>query len=55
MTLRAIGGLLVFNLFILGVGAGVLWGIRGWRWWTELVRLIGVAYFLGLERADDRR
>lgn len=48
MTLRAIGGLLVFNLFILGVGAGVLWGVRGWRWWTDFVRLIGVAYFLGL-------
>ena len=25
VTLRAIGGLLVFNLFILGLGAGVLW------------------------------
>lgn len=48
MTLRAIGGLLVFNLFILGVGAGVLWGVRGWRWWTDFVRLVGVAYLLGL-------
>jgi hypothetical protein len=48
MTLRAIGGLVVFNVFILGVGAGVLWGLRGWRWWTDFVRLIGVAYFLGL-------
>jgi hypothetical protein len=48
VTLRAIGGLLVFNVFILGVGAGALWGIRGWRWWTDFVRLIGVAYFLGL-------
>ena len=48
MTLRALGGLLVSNVFVLVVGAGVLWGIRGWRWWTELVRLIGVAYLLGL-------
>lgn len=48
MTLRAIGGLVVYNLFILGVGVGVLWGIRGWRWWTEFVRLIGIAYLLGL-------
>jgi hypothetical protein len=48
VTLRAIGGLVVYNLFVLGVGAGVLWGIRGWRWWTELVRLIGIAYLLGL-------
>ena len=48
MTLRALGGLLVFNLFIVGVGAGVLWGVRGWRWWTDFVRVIGVAYLLGL-------
>ena len=47
MTLRALSGLLVFNLFILGVGAGVLWGMRGWRWWTDFVRLAGVAYLLG--------
>ncbi|OFW75116.1 MAG: hypothetical protein A2Y55_09905 [Actinobacteria bacterium RBG_16_68_12] len=36
------------NLFVLGVGAGVLWGLRGWRTWTEFVRLCGVAYFLGI-------
>ena len=48
MTVRALGGLLVFNLFVLGVGAGLLWGIRGWRWWIDLVRLAGVAYLLGL-------
>ncbi len=48
MTVRAIAGLLVYNLFLLGVGAAVLWGVRGWRWWTELVRLAGVAYLLGV-------
>jgi hypothetical protein len=48
VTVRAIGGLVVFNLFIFGVGVGVLWGLRGWRWWTELLRLAGVAYLLGL-------
>jgi hypothetical protein len=47
VTLRAIGGLVFYNLFILGVGAGVLWGIRGWQWWTDLIRLLGVAYLLG--------
>jgi hypothetical protein len=30
------------------VGAGVLWGVRGWRWWTELGRLAGLAYLLGI-------
>jgi hypothetical protein len=48
VTIRAIGGLVVFNLFVLAAGTGVLWGLRGWRWWTELVRLAGVAYLLGL-------
>ena len=48
MTVRAITGLVAYNVFLLGVGAGVLWGLRGWRWWTELVRLAGVAYLLGL-------
>jgi hypothetical protein len=48
MTLRAIAGLFVLHGFFLVVGAGVLWGIRGWRWWTELGRLAGLAYLLGV-------
>lgn len=47
MTLRSIGGLLVFNAFVLAAGAGVLWGVRGWRSWIDFVRLAGVAYLLG--------
>lgn len=47
MTLRAIFGLVLANLTFLGVGAALLWGLGGWRWWTELVRLSGVAYLLG--------
>jgi hypothetical protein len=48
MTLRAISGLVVLNVFVVGVGAGMLWGLRGWRSWAELVRLAGVAYLLGI-------
>ena len=48
MTLRAIGGLIVLHLFFLGVGAGILWGLRGWQAWTEFLRLAGVAYLLGV-------
>lgn len=48
MTIRAITGLAVFNLAVLGVGAGLLWGLGALRWWTDLVRLAGVAYLLGL-------
>jgi len=48
MTLRAITGLAVLHVFFLGVGSGILWGLRGWRAWTELARLAGVAYLLGV-------
>jgi hypothetical protein len=48
VTLRAIGGLIVLHLLFLGVGAGILWGLRGWRVWTDFVRLAGVAYLLGV-------
>ncbi|MEX2049122.1 MAG: hypothetical protein WEB90_06055 [Gemmatimonadota bacterium] len=48
MTVRAIAGVVALNVFLFGVGASVLWGLRGWRWWTDLVRLAGVAYLLGV-------
>lgn len=48
MTVRSLLGLAVLNLFALGVGAGVLWGLRGWRTWWELGRLAGLAYMLGI-------
>lgn len=48
MTLRAIAGLVALNAFVVAVGAGVLWGLRGWRSWGELLRLAGVAYLLGV-------
>jgi len=48
MTVRAIAGLVVLNLVILGVGASVLWGIRGWRWWSAFLRLAGLAYLVGV-------
>jgi hypothetical protein len=48
VTVRAITGLVAYNLFLLAVGAGVLWAIRGWKWWTDFARLAGVAYFLGV-------
>ena len=39
MSGRALLGLALFNGFLLAAGAGMLWGIRGWRDWPELVRL----------------
>jgi hypothetical protein len=48
VTGRALLGLALFNAFLLVVGAGILWGARGWRDWLELVRLTGLAYLLGV-------
>lgn len=48
MTVRAIAGLVGLHLFFLVVGAGMLWGLRGFRFWTDFVRLAGLAYLLGV-------
>jgi len=48
LTVRSLLGLVLLNTFAFGVGAGLLWGLRGWRTWWELARLIGVAYMLGV-------
>ena len=48
MTVRSLLGLVLLNAFAFGVGAGLLWGLRGWRTWWELARLTGVAYMLGV-------
>ena len=48
MTVRSLLGLAALNLFALAVGAGLLWGVRGWRSWWELARLAGLAYMLGM-------
>ena len=48
MTARSLLGLAALNAFVLVVGAGLLWGIRGWRSWFELLRLAGLAYMLGV-------
>lgn len=48
MSVRSLVGLVLLNAFLLGVGAALLWGLRGWRSWAELARLAGLAYMLGL-------
>ena len=48
MTVRAIGGLLLLNGFLLAVGVAALFAVRGWRTWGELARLVGLAYLLGV-------
>lgn len=48
MSIRSLLGLALLNAFLLGVGAALLWGLRGWRSWAELARLSGLAYMLGV-------
>jgi hypothetical protein len=48
VTVRALAGLAALNALVLGAGIGLLWGIRGWRSWVELARLVGLAYMLGV-------
>ena len=48
MTIRALSGIVAFNLLVLVCGASVLWLARGWRTWLELARLGGLAYLTGV-------
>src|SRR5262245_29507776 len=48
MTAGAILGLVLLNLWLLLVGLGVLFGLRGWTSWLDAARLAGLAYMLGL-------
>jgi hypothetical protein len=48
MTAHALAGLVAYNVFLFAGGAGVLFAIRGWSSWGDLVRLAGLAYLLGV-------
>lgn len=51
MSFGAIAGLVGLNLLYLACGLAVLWLVRGWATWVELVRLAGLAYVAGLALA----
>ena len=48
MTVRAIAGLVLCNAFLLLVGLCLAYGFRSLRSWTEVVRLAGLSYLLGV-------
>jgi hypothetical protein len=48
LTPGALAGLLALNVLYLTSGAAVLWVVRGWKTWSEILRLAGVAYLLGV-------
>lgn len=48
MNVHAIAGLVALNVFLLAVGACILYGLRGWASWREFWRLSGLSYVLGV-------
>jgi hypothetical protein len=48
VSVHAIAGLVGLNLLLLAVGVSIVYALRGWASWGELVRLLGVAYLLGV-------
>lgn len=48
MSARALAGLAVFNLVLLGVGTSVLALLLDWRSWNQVVRGCGLGYMLGV-------
>lgn len=48
MSVGAIFGLILLNLFLLGAGSSVFYGVRGWISWSEVALLGGLAYMLGV-------
>ena len=47
MSIRAIAGLLSFDLSLGLAGWALLFGVRGLRSWSDIVRLAGLAFLLG--------
>jgi hypothetical protein len=48
VSISAIAGLVLFNLWLLVVGNAVLFAIRGWHTWPQVARLLGLGYLLGV-------
>jgi hypothetical protein len=52
VTAYAIAGLVALNVLLLVVGASILYALRGWATWGELVCFSGVAYLLGVSATN---
>jgi hypothetical protein len=48
MSAHAAAGLAALNALFLAVGWAILWALRGFRAWSELAALAGVAYLVGV-------
>lgn len=45
---RSVAGVLAAQSLFLTAGVGVMWALRGWRTWGELLRSLGLSYILGI-------
>jgi len=48
LSVHALAGLALLNLLFLGSGTAIVWALRGFASWVELVRLLGLAYLTGV-------
>jgi hypothetical protein len=48
LNAHSLFGLLALNLWLLVVGAALLYALRGWETWSDFLRLSGLAYLLGV-------
>ena len=48
MTARALAGLLALNAAYAVAGSAVLWAFRGFRGWSDVARLAGLGYLMGV-------
>ena len=45
---RSMQGLIELNGLFLVTGLAIIWGLRGWRSWLDLLDTLGVAFMFGL-------
>ena len=45
---RSMQGLIELNALFLVTGLAIIWGLRGWRSWLDLLDTLGVAFMFGL-------
>jgi hypothetical protein len=48
MIPRGVEGILAAQALFLATGLSIMWALRGWRTWVELLRLAGLSYLLGV-------
>ena len=48
MTVRAVAGLAALNGALVLMGTSLLWAFRGFARWSDVLRLAGLGYLLGV-------